>query len=124
LAAITNGNVNCEAIGIDKYFTHTIQANPEYPMKPSPAMFDLISTKLGIAPQNILHVGDDLEKDVEGAIKAGYQSAWLAVNRPMQLKNERFARLLPHVQLDSLKDLKRLVYRVPQYKHAGLKENV
>jgi FMN phosphatase YigB (HAD superfamily) len=93
-------------------------------MKPSPAMFDLISTKLGIAPQNILHVGDDLEKDVEGAIKAGYQSAWLAVNRPMQLKNERFARLLPHVQLDSLKDLKRLVYRVPQYKHAGLKENV
>lgn len=109
LTAITNGNVDCEAIGIAPYFSHIIQASPQYPMKPDSAMFNFIANELSIAPKHILHVGDDLEKDVKGAIEAGFQSAWLAVNRPMNLTNETSAQILPHIQLESLKQLKRLL---------------
>jgi putative hydrolase of the HAD superfamily len=108
IAAITNGNVNCEAIGIAKYFSCIIHANPSQPMKPHPSMFDFVAKELNIPSKNILHVGDDLDKDIKGATDAGYQSAWLAVNRPMNLANEG-ASVLPHVQLNALKDLTKLI---------------
>lgn len=108
LAAITNGNVNCDAIGIASYFTHIVHASSEYPMKPYRAIFDHTSTLLNIRPANILHVGDDLENDVKGAVQAGYQSAWYAFNRRMNIHKEP-ATLLPHVQLSSLHELQQLI---------------
>jgi putative hydrolase of the HAD superfamily len=108
IAAITNGNVNCEAIGIAQYFSCIIHASPQHPMKPHNAMFDLLAEELNIPSKNILHVGDDLEKDIKGATNAGYQSAWLAVNRTMNLTNES-ASMLPHIQLRKLKDLRKLI---------------
>lgn len=108
IAAITNGNVNCEAIGIAKYFTCIVNASEKHPMKPHRAMFDYVAKELKIPSKNILHVGDDLDKDIKGATNAGYQSAWLAVNRPMNLANES-ASVLPHVQLNELKDLIQLI---------------
>jgi putative hydrolase of the HAD superfamily len=108
LAAITNGNVNCKAIGIDKYFSCIIQASPEHPMKPNPAMFDYVASTLNIPSRNILHVGDDLDKDIKGACDAGYQTAWLAVNRPMHLPSEG-ASMLPNIQLEDIKQLKKIV---------------
>jgi putative hydrolase of the HAD superfamily len=113
IAAITNGNVNCEAIGIAKYFSCVINASPAYPMKPNPTMFEHVSKTLNIPSKNILHVGDDLHKDIKGAIDAGYQSAWFAVNRTMGLANEN-ASVLPHVQLSELKDLVKLVKKPKQ----------
>jgi len=108
IAAITNGNVDLNAIGIEKYFSCIVHASPQYPMKPSSAMFDYVANSLNIPAKNILHVGDDLEKDVKAALDAGYQSAWFAVNRTMNLANEQVS-LLPHIQLDDLKDLKKLI---------------
>lgn len=108
IAAITNGNVDCKAIGIEKYFSCIIQASPSHPMKPNSAMFDYVSQTLKIPSKNILHVGDDLDKDVKGASDAGYQTAWLAVNRPMNLRQEKVS-ILPHVQLHELKQLSKLV---------------
>ncbi|MFT6267498.1 MAG: putative hydrolase of the HAD superfamily [Alphaproteobacteria bacterium] len=110
IAAITNGNVNCKAIGIEKYFSCIIHASPSHPMKPAPAMFEHVSASLKIPSKNILHVGDDLDKDIKGATDAGYQTAWLAVNRPMHMSNED-ASMLPHVQLSELKDLNKLIKR-------------
>jgi putative hydrolase of the HAD superfamily len=108
LAAITNGNVNCEAIGIAKYFTHVLHANVDLPMKPNITMFKQVSELLDMPSKNILHVGDCLKKDVEGAINAGYMSAWFAMDRKMDLNAENMS-LLPHVQLSALKDLKQLI---------------
>jgi HAD superfamily hydrolase (TIGR01549 family) len=108
IAAITNGNVDCRAIGIEKYFSCIIHASSTFPMKPSRAMFDHVADTLKIPAQNILHVGDDLDKDVKGALDAGFQSAWLAVNRSMNLADEQVS-LLPHIQLNELKALSRLV---------------
>ncbi|MGQ8364585.1 HAD-IA family hydrolase [Glaciecola sp. 1036] len=108
LVAITNGNVDCEAIGISNYFKHVLHAGKDGRMKPNPDMFDKASNLLAVPPANILHVGDNLEKDVKGAINAGYSSAWYADDRKMLISNEVLT-VLPHIQLRSLSDLIQLI---------------
>lgn len=109
LVAITNGNVNLQQIGIADYFSHCFKASVTQPMKPHRRMFDMASEALRIEQGSILHVGDNLEKDIMGAISAGLQSAWFACDRPMSLKRER-TTVLPHVQLSNLNELKDLVF--------------
>ena len=108
LVAITNGNVNLQQIGLDEYFSACFKASIELPMKPNKAMFDAAQVYLNISPVNILHVGDNLEKDIYGALKAGYQTAWYAEDRKMNICNEK-AHLLPHVQLSQLTQLLALI---------------
>lgn len=45
--------------------------------KPRREIFDAVAQALGLAPAEILHVGDRLEADVAGAAAAGMQTAWL-----------------------------------------------
>ncbi len=104
LIGITNGNVNAQKIGIEGYFETILHASTTRPMKPAREMFDEAAEHLGIAPKHILHVGDNLIKDVKGAINAGYQAAWFACNRQMKLANEPVS-VLPHIALDNLNEL-------------------
>lgn len=108
LVAITNGNVDLQRIGIAPFFISSLHASIEQPMKPHRRMFDLAQASLAIPPQHILHVGDNLQKDVAGAIRAGFQAAWYADNREMRLANEK-AELLPHAQLTDLSELLQLL---------------
>ena len=104
LIAITNGNVDTVQIGINEFFTATYHASLGRPSKPHRHMFDEAAQTLDLAPQDILHVGDNLEKDVLGAHRAGLQTAWIAVNRPMDLRHEDVS-VLPSVHLHSLAEL-------------------
>lgn len=104
LVAITNGNVNLEQIGIADYFQKSFHASLAFPMKPSSAMFDAARQLLKLPSESILHVGDNLEKDVLGAKKAGFMSAWYADNRPMRITNEDVT-VLPDIQLQHLTEL-------------------
>ena len=45
--------------------------------KPSEVIYEKAARRLAVPPESILHVGDSLEADVEGARKAGLQSVWL-----------------------------------------------
>jgi HAD superfamily hydrolase (TIGR01549 family) len=108
LVAITNGNVNLQQIGLDDYFSACFQASVELPMKPNKAMFVAAQAHLNIPPENILHVGDSLQKDIYGALKAGYQTAWYAEDRKMNMLNEK-THVLPHVQLSQLTQLLAIV---------------
>jgi len=108
LVAITNGNVNLKKIGIDEYFCGSFNACIELPMKPHRAMFDAAQAYLNLPHENILHVGDNLQKDVYGALKAGYQAAWYAEDRSMNIRTEK-AQILPHVQLSHLTQLLDLI---------------
>jgi 2-haloalkanoic acid dehalogenase type II len=47
--------------------------------KPHRSIFELLSQRLGVAPENILYVGDSLLADVTGSKNVGMKSAW--VNR-------------------------------------------
>lgn len=56
--------------------------------KPNPLLFETAAAKLGVAPENIWFVGDQLDLDIEGAKSAGMKAVWLsplesaAVNGP------------------------------------------
>ncbi len=104
LVAITNGNVNLEKIGIAGYFQVCYHASLKQPMKPHSCMFDLAREHLGLPAEQMLHIGDGLRNDIAGAINAGYQSAWYAANRPLDMNNEP-ATVLPHIQLANLDEL-------------------
>ncbi len=108
LIAITNGNVNVEKIGIQDYFQKVFKASRKMPMKPHPHMFDEAAAFLNIERASILHVGDNLEKDVLGATNAGFSTAWHACDRPMNIKNE-YVHVLPNVEIQQLDELLSLI---------------
>src|SRR5579875_2543140 len=49
--------------------------------KPNPAIFKLMLDLLGLAPEEVLFVGDTLHEDVAGAQAAGIPVVWLSHNR-------------------------------------------
>ena len=117
LVAISNGNVDTKAIGIAHFFKHIYHAGYQVSsdflykgklldskqllrMKPSTDMFDEVCEKLNIAPKELLHVGDCGVADIQGALNAGCQSAWLSkydVGKPL--------KQVPHIELNNIADL-------------------
>lgn len=77
IAAITNGNSNLGLIGLAHFFPITIAAKEAGVAKPDPEIFHMASRALGVAPSQMLHIGDDWQLDVEGAYSAGLQAAWI-----------------------------------------------
>ena len=102
--AITNGNVDIERVGLADCFHKVYHASTEQRSKPYPDMFNNAVSFTGVAAENILHIGDNLEKDVFGALNAGYMAGWYAENRQMNISREK-AQQLPHIQLDSFEEL-------------------
>ncbi len=77
LASLTNGNADLERIGIHTHFAHHICARDSGMAKPDKRIFLAAAERLGVAPAQILHVGDDPEMDVVGARQAGMRTAWI-----------------------------------------------
>jgi 2-haloalkanoic acid dehalogenase type II len=81
LASLTNGNADLERVGIHSHFHHHISARNTGAAKPDPRIFLAAAECLGVAPENILHIGDDVELDVVGARDAGMRTAWINRHR-------------------------------------------
>jgi len=109
LVAISNGNVDTKSIGIDHYFQHVYHAGWQkngdlLRQKPAPDMFNLACKQLAIQPSELLHVGDCGRADIQGALSAGCQAAWLScydVGQPVTV--------LPHIELTQVIQLKQLL---------------
>lgn len=79
LASLSNGNADVRLIGLDDVFSFSLNAIEVGAAKPDPLMFELACRRLGVRPEQVVHVGDDPEHDVRGAANAGMRTAW--VNR-------------------------------------------
>lgn len=79
LIAITNGNADLRIIGLDHFIGHTITARDVGAGKPDRAIFAAAITRTGVAPERMVHVGDDPHYDIKGAKDAGLGTIW--VNR-------------------------------------------
>lgn len=66
-------------LGLKPYFEFAIYSSVTPFRKPHPSIFKLAIDNLGMEPQEILFVGDNLQLDVVGAKGVGMKSAW--VNR-------------------------------------------
>jgi putative hydrolase of the HAD superfamily len=77
LATLSNGNADLARIGLDQAFAVSLNARQIGAAKPQRRCFERLARELGLAPQAILHVGDDPRLDVEAARAAGFVSAWM-----------------------------------------------
>jgi FMN phosphatase YigB (HAD superfamily) len=77
--AVTNGNANLAAIGIDHLFDEVVTAITAGAAKPAPQVFEMAVKLGGATAEETLHVGDHPRFDVDGARSAGLRTVW--VNR-------------------------------------------
>ncbi|HEX6832808.1 MAG TPA: HAD family hydrolase [Rudaea sp.] len=77
LVSITNGNADLDRIGMAHFFRFTVSSRECGIAKPAPEIFHRACEHLGVAPAEVLHVGDDLHLDVAGAQAAGLRTAWM-----------------------------------------------
>ena len=77
VASLTNGNADLERIGIHTHFLCHVCARDTGVGKPDARIFREAAQRLGVAPEHILHVGDDPGLDVCGARDAGLHTAWI-----------------------------------------------
>jgi len=80
LGTITNGNASLKKIGIHKYFDFEIKASEAGYMKPDVEIFNAAVKKSNCNPFNIVHIGDNYEKDIIGAMSANMKYIWLNHN--------------------------------------------
>jgi putative hydrolase of the HAD superfamily len=77
LIALTNGNANLDVIGISRFFRHVVTASEVGIAKPAKPIFDAAVERSGLSRDEILHVGDHPETDIDGARQAGLCTAWM-----------------------------------------------
>jgi FMN hydrolase / 5-amino-6-(5-phospho-D-ribitylamino)uracil phosphatase len=94
VAALTNGNADLASIGLSRHFRFSLCAREHGRPKPSPCIYLAACDRLGLAPHEVLHVGDDVELDVVGAAQAGLASCW--INR---VADDGNARGWPHADI-------------------------
>ncbi|KGM56396.1 HAD family hydrolase [Lysobacter arseniciresistens ZS79] len=94
LAALSNGNACLRTIGLMHLFRFQLGAREHGAAKPDAGIFHAACARLGFAPGEVLHVGDDIRTDVEGAQRAGLRTAW--INRG----GARWPRTMPPPDLE------------------------
>jgi len=77
LFALSNGNADIGRTAAGPWFRGALSAREFGIGKPDPRIFHEACRRLGCAPGEVLHVGDDLVLDVHGARSAGLQATWL-----------------------------------------------
>ena len=81
--------------------------------KPRREIFDAVARTLDLVPEEILHVGDNLNADVAGAAACGMRTVWLTrqvANPDAELEGYEGPR--PEFALEDLIDLPVLVARL------------
>lgn len=70
-------------LGIESYFDYIVTSEEAGAEKPSAKMFELMLQKTGNKPEEMLMIGDSLEKDIKGAEKCGMQTLLFEPNLDM-----------------------------------------
>jgi len=83
IGSITNGNASLESTGIAEFFEVELAATMQQLAKPAADMFEQAFEAFQVAPQQVLHVGDNPTADVMAAQQLGCKTAW--INRDNQV---------------------------------------
>jgi putative hydrolase of the HAD superfamily len=103
--AVTNGNANLEAIGINHLFREVVTAEKAGAAKPARQVFDMAVKVGGASAAETLHVGDHPLFDVDGARSAGLRTAW--VNRDASEWPDEYEK--PELEVSHVRELPRLL---------------
>ena len=105
LIALSNGNADVFKTDAAAHFKAALSAREVGVAKPDVRIFHAAALQAAVAPEEVLHVGDDMTADVFGALQAGMQAVW--VNRegqawghdgPQPLTVRHLSELCDHLQ--------------------------
>ena len=82
IVGLTNGNADPALTRVAPWLTDLVAAEQAGVAKPDARIFRLACDRLGLAPAEVMHAGDHVEIDVEGALAAGLQAAWVRRDHP------------------------------------------
>lgn len=104
LTMITNGasawqREKIEKLDIGGYFEEIIVSGELGHHKPSPKIFNEMTDRMGVTPTEIIYIGNDYRKDIQGAKDAGWRTAW--VKRTDEVRDET----VPDYTISELSDL-------------------
>jgi len=77
LVAVSNGNAELHRVGLGRFFAGSVSARLHGVAKPDRSIFLAACAAAGAAPGQVLHLGDDLDADVGGALAAGLHAGWI-----------------------------------------------
>lgn len=82
LAAVTNASGQYQrgklaVVGLTEIFDHIMISGEIGTAKPDPLIFRSACVALGLAPHEVVHIGDRLDLDAAGAQNAGLHGVWL-----------------------------------------------
>jgi putative hydrolase of the HAD superfamily len=104
LGSITNGNADVHRVGLGELFHFSHNSATAGVSKPHPAIFEQALEIAGIEPQQMVYVGDDPERDIIGASRAGLRTIWYNPSR-----QELSAEATPDAVMESFNELAKLV---------------
>ena len=103
LAVISNNDgkteEKCEELGIREYFQFIADSTKLAMAKPDSRIFHFVLDKLGLSPDEVIHVGDLYGSDVMGGINAGMDVIWL---------NQREIENLNEAEVASVRNIEEL----------------
>jgi HAD superfamily hydrolase (TIGR01549 family) len=104
LGLLSNGNSYPERRGLQGHFAFFVFARDVGVEKPHPGMFRAACREAGCSPDELMHVGDSLQSDVQGANEVGALSVWLNRRRLPRPSNVN-----PDFEVGTLTELCRLI---------------
>ncbi len=77
LGLISNGNSDPIRYGLAEHFEFTVNADDCGVAKPDAAFYQVVLERAGVPAGEVIHVGDSLVNDVQGAQSVGIHTVWL-----------------------------------------------
>ena len=104
LIAITNGNADVHKTALGPLFKLAFRADEVGSAKPDAKIFEVAMSAAACASNEMIHIGDSIETDVNGALNAGVTPIWFNANRDENLLGVKEVRSLTDLPaaIDSL----------------------
>ena len=87
-----------------EHFQLSLRGGEQGRAKPHQDLFHQTAHYFGVKPSEILHIGDNLTTDVQGAIQAGCQAVWINLSGK-DLNSFTEASVLPTLEINHLTEL-------------------
>jgi HAD superfamily hydrolase (TIGR01549 family) len=104
--------INVNGFTLGSFFEHIVGSYEVGFRKPEPQIFLEAVRRFGVAPEQCLFVGDDIEADIKGAAAVGIQPA--LIDRPGRYRKRDLSKIPGAVYLSRLNDLITHLDEMPQ----------
>lgn len=105
LGALTNGNADVYKTDAGEYFDFAFLAEDIGASKPAPDMFHAALDVTGVKAEEVLHIGDNPEHDVLGALQMGMHAIWLNGDAAPWPRTYRDQNHIPHGTIKAIGEL-------------------